>query len=213
MSTISKGPSMRSSGRKDRRVERTRRSLRDALVSLIHEKSYDAIAVKEIVDRADVGRSAFYTHFEDKNALLASSIYRLLEAIPPRQLPAEAVPFAELLAFSYPVFAYVNQCHQSGRGPMSHGGRAVMHEHLCRVLLDYLREGTGSRLAAAGRCRVPSDLLEYVVRTFMQVLTWWSAGKRPLSALEIDDMFLSLVVPTLAACTRDANAGSMDSQV
>jgi hypothetical protein len=47
----------------------------------------------------------------------------------------------------------------------------------------------------------------------MQVLTWWSAGKRPLSALEIDDMFLSLVVPTLAACTRDANAGSMDSQV
>jgi AcrR family transcriptional regulator len=47
----------------DRRVEKTQRQLREALVSLIHEKSYDAIVVKEILDRADVGRTAFYTHF------------------------------------------------------------------------------------------------------------------------------------------------------
>ena len=39
---------------KDARVRRTQRRLRDAIVSLIHEKSYPAIAVKEILvcDRA-----------------------------------------------------------------------------------------------------------------------------------------------------------------
>ena len=58
----------------DARVRRTRHRLRDAIVSLIHEKSYPAIAVKEILERADVGRSAFYAHFSNKDALLASGI-------------------------------------------------------------------------------------------------------------------------------------------
>jgi hypothetical protein len=47
----------------DRRVARTHKFLRDALHSLIAEKDYDSIVVKEILDRADVGRSAFYAHF------------------------------------------------------------------------------------------------------------------------------------------------------
>jgi AcrR family transcriptional regulator len=45
----------------DRRVARTQKRLREALHSLIHERDYDSIAVKEILDRADVGRSAFWS--------------------------------------------------------------------------------------------------------------------------------------------------------
>jgi AcrR family transcriptional regulator len=51
---------------KDRRVQKTRGLLLEALVSLIHEKSYDSIAVKEILHRANVGRSTFYMHFPGK---------------------------------------------------------------------------------------------------------------------------------------------------
>jgi len=39
------------------------------LIDLAHEKPYDSIAVKEILDRANVGRSTFYTHFQDKHEL------------------------------------------------------------------------------------------------------------------------------------------------
>jgi len=39
----------------DRRIQKTQTLLREALVSLIREKSYDSIAVKEILDRANVG--------------------------------------------------------------------------------------------------------------------------------------------------------------
>ncbi len=46
----------------DRRVRRTRESLHKALISLALEKHYDSISVQEVLDRADVGRSTFYTH-------------------------------------------------------------------------------------------------------------------------------------------------------
>ncbi len=38
----------------------------------------DSIVVKEILDRADVGRSGFYTHFSDKDDLLTHGIYDIL---------------------------------------------------------------------------------------------------------------------------------------
>ena len=49
----------------DRRVRRTRTLLLTALLDLIVEKGYDEVTVQEIVDRANVGRSTFYTHFLD----------------------------------------------------------------------------------------------------------------------------------------------------
>src|SRR5438552_11771223 len=54
----------------DRRVTKTVASLRLALTELILEKHYDAITVQDIIDRANVGRSTFYTHFRDKEDLL-----------------------------------------------------------------------------------------------------------------------------------------------
>jgi len=54
----------------DRRKQRTRKRLREGLLELILEKPYDQITVQDILDRADVSRSAFYAHFRDKDELL-----------------------------------------------------------------------------------------------------------------------------------------------
>jgi hypothetical protein len=45
-----------SASKTDRRIARAQKLLRDALHSLIHERDYDPIVVKEILDRANVGR-------------------------------------------------------------------------------------------------------------------------------------------------------------
>lgn len=62
---------MQSLGRKeDRRVQRTERLLREALVSLIREKGFEGLSVQQIIDRADVGRATFYAHFDNKDDLV-----------------------------------------------------------------------------------------------------------------------------------------------
>jgi AcrR family transcriptional regulator len=58
----------------DPRVVRTRQMLRDALVSLIEEKGFDAITVQDIADRAGLNRATFYLHYRDKQELLVKSL-------------------------------------------------------------------------------------------------------------------------------------------
>lgn len=64
--------------KQDLRVRRTYKLLRDALVELIGEKPFEKISVTDICDRAMVHRATFYSHFEDKYALLEYCISTLL---------------------------------------------------------------------------------------------------------------------------------------
>jgi AcrR family transcriptional regulator len=76
----------------DRRVARTQKLLHGALHSLIHERDYDSIAVKEILDRANVGRSAFYMHFRDKDDLLAATFHDIFNSVPSTRPKISAEP-------------------------------------------------------------------------------------------------------------------------
>ncbi len=54
----------------DRRIERTRETLRRAFVELLFERGYDDTSVADVVERANIGRSTFYEHYEGKGELL-----------------------------------------------------------------------------------------------------------------------------------------------
>ncbi|MDF1521013.1 MAG: TetR/AcrR family transcriptional regulator [Brevefilum sp.] len=56
--------------RSDRRVQRTRKLLRESIMALILEEGYDAISIQDITDKANLGRATFYLHFKDKDDLL-----------------------------------------------------------------------------------------------------------------------------------------------
>src|SRR6266498_1537704 len=56
----------------DRRVQRTRDLLQNALIELISERGYDATTIQDIVGRANVGRTTFYLHYRSKDELFMS---------------------------------------------------------------------------------------------------------------------------------------------
>jgi len=184
----------------DRRVARTQKMLREALHSLIREKDYDAIVVKEILDRADVGRSAFYTHFRDKDELLASSLQDLLLSVPPARAKSGAEPVDSILWFSLPVLQHVSLHHASGGFKVGPRGRAVLHGHLEKVLAGLILERARRNFAAPRNtdAEIPLDLFaHYLASTFVLVLDWWvDTGAKP-SPEEVNEQFRALVTPTL----------------
>ena len=185
----------------DRRIQKTQSLLHQALVSLIREKSYDAIAVKEILDRANVGRSTFYTHFRDKDELLISGIHEMLHTVKSALPASSARGHEKFLRFSLPIFEHHDQHRRTAGARMGTRGRAIVHEHLRKVIAELIadevkRDHPGRRSTAA---HIPPDLLvQYVASTFILVLNWWLDSRSPLRPNEVNDLFRSIVLSTVA---------------
>jgi AcrR family transcriptional regulator len=188
---------------KDRRIDKTIGLLHEALGALIREKPYDEIVVREILDRANVGRSTFYMHFRDKDELLISGIHDMLGSVHAHtEAPSPGKPFERILGFSLPVFEHIHQHRHAGTAMMGPRGRAVVHEHLRKVVAERITEDMrkhvqGRRKAAA---KIPQDVLvQYIASTFILVLNWWAESRTPLPPKEADALFRALVMPTLSS--------------
>jgi AcrR family transcriptional regulator len=184
----------------DRRVARTQRLLREALHSLIREKDYDAIVIKEILDRADVGRSAFYTHFRDKDELLASSLEDLLLSVPSARASSGTDPIENILWFSLPVLQHVARHHSTGGFKVGPRGRAVLHGHLEKVLAGLILERAKRNIAVRRNkaTGIPGDLFaRYLASAFVLVLDWWVDNGARLAPEEVNEQFRAMVIPTL----------------
>ena len=181
-------------------MQRTHSLLHGALSSLIHEKAYDAIVVKEILARADVGRSTFYTHFRDKDELLESGMRDMLRASETSGPVRPAGPADRLLRFSLPILEHIERHRGAGDSLVGAQEQAVVHEHLERVLVELISDDL-RRVSVRHRGSgpdVPRDLLaRHVASTFLLVLHWWVEGNEPLPARKANDLFRALILPAV----------------
>jgi len=189
-------------GTKDRRVARTRQGLRDALAALIAQKPYETIAVKEILHRANVGRSTFYSHFRDKDDLLLDSLHALLAPAATAPGATAEQPAERLVAFSRPVLEILSR-HRPTAGDDAHGGERwrVVHGHLQEALAARVAEGLSAEFRRAGRASAAAEvdlLARHVAATFVLVVDWWVARGRDLAPGDADERFRALVLPALA---------------
>lgn len=186
--------------RADRRVQKTQDLLHGALASLIHEKSYDAIVVKEILARANVGRSTFYTHFRDKNELLDSGIRDVLRASETTASMRSTGSADWILRFSLPVLEHIERYRDASDSSVDTQKLAVVHERLQEVLVELIADDlkrVGQRYQESERS-VPCDLLaRHVASTFLLVLTWWVERGEPLSSRKANDLFRAMILPAV----------------
>ncbi|PZM65056.1 TetR/AcrR family transcriptional regulator [Paenibacillus dendritiformis] len=73
----------------DRRVKRTKKRIRCALIELMNEKEFGAITVQDIAERADINRGTFYLHYQDKYDLFERSVDDMLEELAKAVGPTE----------------------------------------------------------------------------------------------------------------------------
>jgi AcrR family transcriptional regulator len=178
----------------DRRSERTRRLLGDALNSLMLEGRYADLTVQDILDRANIGRSTFYAHYWDKDDLLASQIEHMIQALTRHVdiVSGDASGLLPSLAFFRHVEEQYHMLYQAFV-------RTNELELMTRLLRRYFCEHIEQRLRAIGAAAL-SDIeitvtAQGVVGTFLALLQWWLELEMPLRPEEMDAYFRQLVLP------------------
>jgi len=188
----------------DSRVRRTELLLHRSLASLIHEKSFDAIVVKEILERANVARSTFYAHFDGKEELLLGSIRHMLAAARD-QLPPSSDPVERLLCFSLPVFQHIEaQLEQSHLNDQQPGQQRQVHQRLEHVLIEHIEADIRRLQLDRAAPAIPPELLaKHLAAAFLVVMQWWLHHRPPSTAHAAHALYRALVEPTLrtSGCT------------
>lgn len=180
----------------DRRVRRTRKNLAEALVSLILERGYNRVTVQDILDRADVGRSTFYAHFRDKEALLLScfdglhdELARDLDEMTPGRMPDD--PAQPSLA----IFAHADRHRNVYQALCGRHGGQVVQRHMHDLIASLLTAHLAPHLAAPA-ARVPAPVVvEHYASALLGVLTWWVRHDFPYPPAEMARMFGLLANP------------------
>lgn len=189
----------------DRRVQRTRQLLLDALLSLIREQGFEALSVQDIIDRANVGRATFYAHFDNKEDLLVGGLEAFRAAIKEhqRQLLQKAAGSGErAFLFSHEVFAHAH-AHRDVFRPMvgRHSG-AVVQRLFQKILVELVREDLKLMSPRDGTPAEP--VVQFIAGGLWGLLSWWLDAKRSLSVDDVDAMFRQLAVPAAEAALRRA---------
>ncbi|HET9555339.1 MAG TPA: TetR/AcrR family transcriptional regulator [Anaeromyxobacteraceae bacterium] len=177
----------------DRRVQRTRASLRQALVELLAERGWDGFSVQDVCDRANVGRSTFYTHFADKEELVAGSFDDLRRALR-AGLPAPTRGPRRPLAFTRGLIEHGLEQRRVFLAIVGKRSGLVVQRRFRDLVLGLVRED----LAAGPAGVVPREaVVAFVGGALLEVLTWALEAKGTPDAAELDALFHRLVAPVL----------------
>lgn len=189
--------------RVDRRIERTQQLLHGALMALILEKGFEAVTVQEIIDRANVGRATFYSHFDSKDDLLASGIERLRSTLKERQrhaLVAGVPNDARLFAFSHELFVHADEHRNVFRAMVGKRSGAVVQQLLHKMLVDLVREEVKQLVSTRDADATPLEAIaQFIGGGLFGLLIWWGNGKMRMAVDDVDATFRRLAIPSLKA--------------
>jgi AcrR family transcriptional regulator len=171
----------------DRRVKRTRRLLGEALVSLILEKGYDAITVKEITERADVAHATFYRHYRDKDELLM------------RQLEEVIVELEDLTqepalqdADGYLIFKHVQEHNVLYRILSTSQGTVAVRKRL-RERIAANKLTTCTALQQAGGAISAAIVANHMAASLLSLIEWWLEHDMPYPPHEMAQIYRRLI--------------------
>ena len=182
-----------STGKKtDARVRRTRDALGDALVALMQEKPFETITVQDVLDRANVGRSTFYSHYSDKDDLLMSDAEEFFESI--SLLLSLRGDKSDRVFPVQEFFSHIIEAKQFLDALMSSG---KFHDNMELARGQFAR-GIERRLSELARAQsVPADERPAIAfahaGALLSLLEWWIDRGMKQQPAEMDQLFHRMV--------------------
>ncbi len=146
----------------DRRLEKTRRGLGHAMFALLQTMDWDEITITELCKTADVARSSFYAHFENKADVLS---HLITTQVPQQAGPQNGKPLAVLdwlinhVSENKTMFMKLNG--SAGAAPVMQRFKQAIH---ARLKTDLAMHGT-----------ITSDeKLAFIIGGTHEALTFWA---------------------------------------
>jgi len=176
----------------DARVRRTREALGDALIALMQEKPFDTITVQDVLDRAHVSRSTFYSHYNDKDDLLMSDADEFFQALSMAlsqhdEKSDRVFPVREFFAHLSDVQPFFKALMKSGK-----------YQENMELARGHFARGIERRLAELPQGQsISSHELPAIAFThagaLLSLLTWWLDRGMRESPAEMDQLFHRMV--------------------
>lgn len=177
----------------DPRPGKTKAQLWEALIGLVQEKRWDRIRVQDILDRAEVGRSTFYAHFDNKFDLLTSGIPSITFPIAESDAEPDLLPMFEHVAEMRPILLPLMSQPLLGEivDTFQRGLATAWTEHLATLGVPEPRRDLAGQLLAGG---------------LMAVLRSWLADGCTRDAGSMCTEFTEYTAVIVASCRRDSVA-------
>ncbi len=198
----------------DPRVKRTRQLLQQALMELMAEKSFQAITVQDIAERATVNRVTFYAHFEGKYALLEYTMREMFKQRLRSQMPDGSLFSPENLARL--ILMVCELLAETGRQcPPPHGQLEPLMEkqikaELYEVLYAWLAEASSGKTE---RRPTPEQAAMITSWAIYGAAVQWSQKEQPEPAQEFVQQVLPIIIASLnTSVSRKSAACGMASR-
>lgn len=178
----------------DRRVQRTRRSLRDALITLLLDRGWDDINIQVLCEQADIGRSTFYLHFQNKEQLLVSGFDDLRELL--HVQPAIAYDgMSRSLPFVRGLIEHVYEQRALFRAIIGRRSGHVVQKRFREMVIRLVEEEIP--LTATGWKRDAG--IRYIAGALVELLSWWVDAGTERSVDNIESLFYQLTIPAISS--------------
>ena len=177
----------------DRRIKRTQQLLAKALIALTLEKGYEAVTIRDITERADVGYATFFRHYHSKDALLHDVSDVVLDELK-SLLPS--APKDDVEAVGLPLFQYVAEHANIIRVLLSSRGTSSLIQRIIEITSqDVLNENSPLEGSV-----VPIEIAAYhLINASIALIQWWLEHDMRYTPERMGAIFHTLIIqPTRA---------------
>jgi AcrR family transcriptional regulator len=185
--------------RADRRVRRTKQRLKEALLELIAERGYEGLTVADVTERADVGRSTFYTHYGSLEDLLFAGwdawVLSLADVLPAEETEAGD---AARMRFSLPLLRHMRTQKRFVLAVL-HGTDVRLRRRITEIVAAVAARELDRMSPAPAAGETPDAALRRKGRAtalaaaYVGLAGWWMDAGARLAPEAVDEIFQGLV--------------------
>lgn len=184
----------------DLRIIKTKKSLYEALLTLMEEKTFEEIKVSDICSKALINRSTFYAHFDDKYTLLADLIQDLKTSLQEELLKNKNITTSKeyYLAVVELLLDHMEEKRNIYTSIMIHNKNSIAMD----MIYDTLNEDITKRIKEEGSTKYNNIPREFIATFYLgAILNVGMEWIRNIDKYTREDMiqYLTCLIPELSS--------------